>query len=182
MSATMYKGKMRLINTRAHALYDYAVGLVLIFSPVIFGYETDPFPQRVMMAAALCIWMTTLMSRLEYAALPFITLPLHFTIDILIGIALATSPWIFGFRDEIFKPHLIIGLSLIAVSLISDRISDREVKLILAKGRSKSKKPARKYSENFATPQLKLMVDPFYPLAIKEYKKEAEFNKMKSQA
>ena len=171
---------MRLINTKAHALYDYAIGLVLIFSPLILDYQTDPFPQRVMMAAAFCIWMTTLMSRFEYAALPILTLPLHFTIDILIGVALAVSPWVFGFSDELFKPHLIIGISLIAVSLISDRISDREVKLILSKGRSKSKKDRKNFSENFATPQLKLVVDPFYPIAIKEYKKEVEHNKMKS--
>src|SRR5215218_5950201 len=102
MGLSTYKGKMRLINTKAHALYDYAIGFVLIFSPFIFGYETNPFPQKIMVAAALCIWITTIMSRLEYAALPVISLSLHFTIDILIGVALASSPWIFGFSDELF--------------------------------------------------------------------------------
>jgi hypothetical protein len=42
----------------------------------------------------------------------------HLGLDTCSGILLAASPWIFGFHEQVFLPHLILGITeLIAVSL-----------------------------------------------------------------
>src|SRR3954454_19076059 len=46
------------------------------------------------------------------------------TMDVLAGIVLAASPWIFGFADEgtaAWLPHLVFGLGLLAAGLMTQR-------------------------------------------------------------
>jgi hypothetical protein len=43
-----------------------------------------------------------------------------YTIDLIAGLFLAASPWIFGFSDLVFWPHLIVGILEILVSIMTD--------------------------------------------------------------
>jgi hypothetical protein len=45
----------------------------------------------------------------------------HLGVDVMGGTLLAASPWLFGFADRIWWPHLLIGLMEIAGPPVTDR-------------------------------------------------------------
>jgi hypothetical protein len=42
---------------------------------------------------------------------------MHLLLDIASGMLLAASPWLFGFADRVFLPHLVVGLFEIVAGL-----------------------------------------------------------------
>ena len=50
-----------------------------------------------------------------------IPMPVHLGIDALGGILLIASPWLFGFADLIWWPHVLVGIAEIAVVAMSRR-------------------------------------------------------------
>lgn len=44
---------------------------------------------------------------------------MHLLFDLLSGILLAASPWLFGFADQVYLPHLIIGMLEIGAALMT---------------------------------------------------------------
>jgi hypothetical protein len=49
----------------------------------------------------------------------------HLMIDLFSGIFLAASPWLFGFADEIYLPHLVLGIAEIGAALTTEQDPDR---------------------------------------------------------
>jgi hypothetical protein len=43
----------------------------------------------------------------------------HLALDVLSGIVLAASPWLFDFADRVYLPHLILGLIEIGAGLMT---------------------------------------------------------------
>ena len=93
-----------------HGVLDYVMGIVLIVSPWLFNFA-DGGPQTwapiVLGAAAL---LYSMMTNYELGVFKTISMKTHLTIDTLSGILLAASPWIFGFADTVYLPHLILGI------------------------------------------------------------------------
>ena len=46
-------------------------------------------------------------------------MPVHLWIDGLAGALLAVSPWLFGFSELVWAPHLIVGLLEIGAALFT---------------------------------------------------------------
>ncbi|MDQ3278240.1 MAG: SPW repeat protein, partial [Bacteroidota bacterium] len=57
----------------------------------------------------------------EMGATSGISMRTHLTLDLLSGLLLAMSPWIFGFADVVYVPHLVFGILEIGVALITRR-------------------------------------------------------------
>jgi hypothetical protein len=45
----------------------------------------------------------------------------HLTLDVVGGIFLAVSPWLFGFSDYVYLPHLIVGILEIGAATLTKR-------------------------------------------------------------
>lgn len=101
---------MRIIPTRVHGFIDYAMGLLLIASPWLFGFATGGIEQWVPVALGLAMIGLSLMTDYELSAARLIPMPVHLGIDIASGLLLAASPWLFGFADQVYWPHLALGL------------------------------------------------------------------------
>jgi hypothetical protein len=43
----------------------------------------------------------------------------HLMIDLMTGIFLAVSPWLFGFADEVYLPHLVLGILEVGAALFT---------------------------------------------------------------
>src|SRR4051812_10763828 len=115
----------RLIPSRTHAMLDYPLGVVLILAPWIFGFS-DVGGAAValpIIVGALAIGQS-LITDWELSLANLLPLPMHLTMDVLAGVILAVSPFVFGFSDEgvnAWLPHLIVGLGLIAAGLLTQR-------------------------------------------------------------
>jgi hypothetical protein len=53
----------------------------------------------------------SLMTAYECGLVSVISMSTHLGLDVLMGIVLAASPWLFGFYEQVWIPHLVLGLS-----------------------------------------------------------------------
>ena len=113
---------IRMINTRAHALLDYLLGVVLVAAPALFDFSIRGAGYVVCIVVASLVWLLAATTRFEYALIQIIPLRLHLWADLLIGVILSASPFIWNFSDEVFKPHLVFGLTLCIVAALTDRV------------------------------------------------------------
>lgn len=108
---------MRFIPTKIHGVLDYLMGLLLIASPWIFGFADGGAAQWVPIVLGLGALVYSLLTRYELGAVPVIPMPTHLGLDLASGLLLAASPWLFGFAEAVFWPHLILGLLEVGASL-----------------------------------------------------------------
>lgn len=118
----------RMINTKAHALVDYLLGLILIFNFLIFGYKAEGGPFIVSFTAGVFLIFLALFTRFEYSLKNIVPLKVHLYLDLTTGIVLASSPWCLSFADTVYKPHLVFGLAMVIVAILTDRILFDEIK------------------------------------------------------
>lgn len=110
---------MNLLPTRAHGVIDYVVGLLLLAAPYLFGFADGSAAQYVPMALGAATIVYSLLTRYELGLVPAIPMPVHLGLDVLNGGLLAASPWLFGFADRVYLPHVVVGLMELGVVLIS---------------------------------------------------------------
>jgi len=46
---------------------------------------------------------------------------MHLNIDIITGLLFAASPWLLGFADQVYLPHVILGLFETVAALTTSR-------------------------------------------------------------
>lgn len=112
---------MRFISTRVHGIVDYLMGLLLIASPFIFGFATGGAAQWVPIILGVLMLGSAVMTKYELGLMHMIPMPFHLTMDLLSGIVLLLSPWLFGFASVVFWPHVILGVLEIGASLTTEK-------------------------------------------------------------
>lgn len=110
---------MRFIPTRVHGVFDYLVGLILIAVPWILNFNKTGAETTVPIATGTIILLYSLFTDYEMGLVRRIPMHTHLMLDILAGLALATSPWVFGFSIHIVAPHLAIGIFQIGSGLMT---------------------------------------------------------------
>jgi hypothetical protein len=110
---------MHLIPTRIHAMLDYLVALLLIFAPWLFGFADNGPAQWVPVSLGIAIVIYSLLTDYDLGAVRTIPLAAHLGIDVLVGIFLTMSPWLFGFAGLISWPHVVFGLLAIVVATLT---------------------------------------------------------------
>jgi hypothetical protein len=110
---------MRIIPTRVHGMIDYGFGVLLIIAPFLLGFATGGAEQWVPTILGIAIIGMSLMTDYELSLARVIPMPMHLGVDVLGGILLAASPWLFGFSGRIYLPHLILGLVEIGTALMT---------------------------------------------------------------
>ena len=115
---------MNVINSRTHGVIDYVTGALLIIAPYIFGFADGGVEQWLPMLLGAMIIVMSLITKYELSAAKIIPLPTHLIVDILGGLLLAVSPWLFGFANVIWWPHLLVGLFEIVVAVLTRRHPD----------------------------------------------------------
>jgi hypothetical protein len=50
-------------------------------------------------------------------------MPVHLLLDLAGGAVLAASPWIFGFADRVFWPHVLFGLFSVVAGLTTEKVA-----------------------------------------------------------
>ena len=115
---------MRFISTRTHGVLDYVMGLLLIAAPYILGFADGTAAQYVPQAIGAAMLGASLLTNYELGLIRVIPMPVHLLLDFASGALLAASPWLFGFADRLYWPHLILGLLEIGSALMTRTVPD----------------------------------------------------------
>ena len=116
-----------MISTRVHGIIDYATAALLILSPYLFGFATGGIEHWIVEIVGVALLGMSLLTRYELAVKRVIPLGTHLAADMAAGALLAVSPWLFGFADIIWWPHLLIGLMEIVVALMTRRVTEYDI-------------------------------------------------------
>jgi hypothetical protein len=115
---------MRIIPTRVHGVIDYLTGALLVAAPWLLGFADGSAAQWVPIILGAMVLMQSLVTDYELGVARLLPMPAHLILDALNGVVLAASPWLFGFAERVWVPHVVIGLLEIVVSLLT--VKDRE--------------------------------------------------------
>lgn len=112
---------MKPISTKVHGILDYLSGALLIALPWLFDFADHDTARWVAIGVGLAVLGLSLFTDYEAGLVRQIPMSVHLTTDLLAGVLLAASPWLFGFADRVYLPHLILGLMEIGASLLTQR-------------------------------------------------------------
>jgi len=101
---------MRFIGSIAHGTLDYLMAMLLIASPWLLNYFNQGAETWIPVWVGTAIVVYSLMTRYELGIFKVIPFKMHLGLDVLAGLGLALSPWLFGFAQQVYLPHVIFGL------------------------------------------------------------------------
>jgi hypothetical protein len=111
---------MKIISTKVHGMLDYLVGVLLIAAPWLFDFARGGAETWVPVALGVGAILYSLITDYELGAWRKLPMKTHLGLDAVSGILLAASPWIFGFADEVYLPHLVLGLLELGAVALTD--------------------------------------------------------------
>jgi hypothetical protein len=127
---------MRIIPTRIHGMLDYGMGVLLMVAPWLLGFADGGPEQWVPVLLGAGVILYSLLTNYELGVAKIIPMPVHLWIDVAGGVVLAASPWIFGFADEVWVPHVVLGLLEIGAGLMTRTTPEFEANRPTAGARS----------------------------------------------
>jgi hypothetical protein len=110
---------MRVIETKTHGYLDYIMGALLIAAPWIFDFDRGGAETWVPVILGVAMIGLALMTDYEMGASRQISMRTHLMIDLISGVLLAVSPWLFGFSEYVWEPHLILGILEMGAALMT---------------------------------------------------------------
>lgn len=112
---------MQIIPTNVHGFIDYLTGALLILAPFLFGFATGGPEQWIPLLLGIAVILYSLLTDYEMGAVRLIPFPVHLVIDVAGGVLLLASPWLFGFADTVFWPHVLVGAMEIVIPILTFR-------------------------------------------------------------
>ncbi len=116
---------MRL-PTRIHGILDYLMGALLIASPWLFGFADHEAARWVPVVLGAGVLLYSLLTDYELGAVKRIQMPVHLMLDALGGILLAASPWVLGFDERVWMPHVVLGAVEVLTAAITNTVPGYE--------------------------------------------------------
>jgi type IV secretory pathway VirB6-like protein len=101
---------MKVISTKTHGYLDYIMGVLLIAAPWIFDFADGGPATWVPVVLGISTIIYSLLTNYELGMARVISMRTHLILDAISGVLLAVSPWLFGFADVVWQPHLILGI------------------------------------------------------------------------
>lgn len=112
---------MRLLPTKIHGIVDYIAGVFFILSPWLFGFANGESAQWIPIFLGMSAILYSIFTDYELGLIRRLPMPFHLTLDVLSGIIMAASPWLFNFADQVYLPHIIFGVFEIGAGLITQK-------------------------------------------------------------
>lgn len=119
---------MRFIPTRFHGILDYIVGVFMITAPWVLDFSDNDAATWTIVIAGVLVLLQTIMTDFEVGLIRRIPMKSHLTMDFILGLALAVSPWLLNFDERVYMPHLIIGVFSMLASLTTHRVPSHSYK------------------------------------------------------
>jgi hypothetical protein len=119
---------MKIIDTKTHGYMDYIMGIFLLASPSLFSLNVNAIESTVFYIIGVTAIIYSLLTNYELGFLKIIPMKGHLALDIFSGIFLAASPWLLGFAEIVYMPHLVLGIIEIGAALFTTSKSRIEIK------------------------------------------------------
>jgi hypothetical protein len=113
---------MKIISTKLHGLLDYLMGILLIASPWLLGFATGTAAQQIPIILGIAMIIFSFLTNYEWGIIKVISMKTHLTLDILSGLLLAVSPWLFNLSREVYLPHLVLGIAEVLGALMTNPV------------------------------------------------------------
>ena len=115
-----------MITTRTHGILDYLVGAALIAAPWLFNFSDGEAASWIPVTIGAGTIIYSLFTNYELGLFGLIPMRVHLLIDVVLGLFLAASPWLFQFAGEVWLPHFVVGLFMIGSGLMTRRVPERQ--------------------------------------------------------
>lgn len=109
-----------MISTKIHGYLDYLMGSLLILLPFHPAIPEGAASTLLVILGAGVI-MYSLITDYELGLLKILAMKTHLALDVLGGVLLAVSPWLFGFADASIWPFVILGILEIGAGLLTSK-------------------------------------------------------------
>ena len=96
------------------------MGAILIAAPWLLGFARGGAETWVPVALGASAILYSLFTDYELSISKSLSMRTHLTLDVLSGVFLAVSPWIFGFHEFVYLPHLIFGILEIGAGTMTE--------------------------------------------------------------
>lgn len=124
-----------MIPRSVHALIDYIYAFVLIGAPYVLGFSGFEAEHLVLWGVGFGVILYSLLTNYSLGLLHLIPFRAHLVLDALAGVFLIASPWLFGFAERVWVPHVVFGLFDLGAVLLSRRTDDTLPEMLRDKGR-----------------------------------------------
>ncbi len=114
-----------MIPTRIHGILDYLIGVALIAAPWLFGFADGGAETWIPVILGAGSIIYSLLTDYELGIAGVLSMRAHLMMDVLGGLLLAASPWLFDFDERVFGPHLAVGLVMVLSGLMTSRHPSR---------------------------------------------------------
>ena len=84
------------------------MGIMLMVGPSLLRWNHDAEMWAPMVLGASVV-VYNMLTDYEYGLVGVFPMAVHLSMDVIGEIFLAVSPWIFGFSDRMWMPHVILG-------------------------------------------------------------------------
>jgi hypothetical protein len=121
---------MGVISSKVHTIIGLAMGVVLLFASSIFGFADVTSAAMVALFVGIFIIANELITTSPYSPLRLVPMRIHIALDVVTGLFLAASPWIFGFFDAAMPmqwvPHVTAGVLTAGYALLTTTADEKK--------------------------------------------------------
>lgn len=118
---------MKPLSMRTHTIIGLTIGAALIAAPWLFAFADEGGAAvKVPIYLGIFILLSELTTTSPASPLKWVPMKMHIMTDVLAGLFLLVSPWLFDFADleaNAWLPHVVVGMAIMAYALMT-RISD----------------------------------------------------------
>jgi hypothetical protein len=110
---------MRFLPTSLHGVIDYLWGLALFASPWVLGFADVSTAKWVAVIIGVGAILYSMFTAYELGVLHILPISQHLVLDGMAGVFLAASPFLLGFSNQVYLPHLLFGLFAVVASFVT---------------------------------------------------------------
>lgn len=117
---------MAVFSTRVHGVLDYLVGALLVALPWLGGFADGTAATWVPVGLGGAAILYSALTDYELGLIRKIQMPAHLLLDALGGALLIVSPWLFGFDERVWIPHVAFGVFELLAAVLTHTIPSYE--------------------------------------------------------
>jgi hypothetical protein len=115
---------MKIITSRVHGVIDYLMVIIMLASPWLFHFNEIRIAKGLILTLASFQLFMGFFTNYELGLRKAFSFRAHLTTDIILGIVLILSPWLFSFANQVYVPHVVMGVIILLSAIITDPVPE----------------------------------------------------------